>query len=347
MASIGTVAVVWRGAGDALPSETRTYERLRPIFDALSAAGVAAQPVLYSDLEHERVRSRLLGVDGVLVWVDPIGEGEDRTTLDAVLRDVSFDGVWVSADPDTIERMGTKEVLFRTRSLGWGVDTRLYVDASDFLERFPASLAAGGSRVVKQNRGNGGIGVWKVFLVDAGASPPAPDSVVRVQHAAPRDDVTEDMALAEFMHRCGRYFAGAGKLIDQPFVPYLDRGMVRAYLVQDHVVGFARQLPPPRTDNLLGLPSAKTMYDADHADLASLRHRLEDEWVSGLCALVGTRRTELPFLWDADFLYGPPTDVGDDTYLLCEINVSSVLPYPPAAPGLLAAAVRDRLTASH
>ena len=71
----GTVAVVWRGARDALPRATRNYDRLRPIFDALSDAGVAVQPVLYCDAESDRAREQLLRVGGVLVWVDPIGDG--------------------------------------------------------------------------------------------------------------------------------------------------------------------------------------------------------------------------------------------------------------------------------
>jgi hypothetical protein len=32
---------------------------------------------------------------------------------------------------------------------------------------------------------------------------------------------------------------------------------------------------------------------------------------------------ELPLIWDADFLYGPKNFDGEDTYVLCEINVSS------------------------
>ena len=341
--AVGSVAVLWRGLPDAAPAATREYDRLGPVFEALSEVGVAVEPVVFSDERQEVALGQLRHVDGVLVWVDPIGPDADRSVLDAVLREASARGVWVSAHPDTIDKMGTKEVLYRTRSLGWGVDTRLYVSASEFREQFPAGLAAGGARVVKQNRGNGGIGVWKVALVDveSGATPD-PEAVVRVQHAAPRDEVTEDMALGEFLMRCDRYFAGAGKLIDQPFLPYLDRGMVRAYLVQDRVVGFARQHPAPAAGNVLGLPSAKTMYDPDHADLATLRHRLEDGWVLGLCALVGVERTELPFLWDADFLYGPQND-GADTHVLCEINVSSVLPFPPRAPAALATAVRHRL----
>lgn len=35
-------------------------------------------------------------------------------------------------------------------------------------------------------------------------------------------------------------------------------------------------------------------------------------------------RESLPIVWDADFLYGPRTATGEDTYVLWEINVSSV-----------------------
>jgi hypothetical protein len=39
----------------------------------------------------------------------------------------------------------------------------------------------------------------------------------------------------------------------------------------------------------------------------------------------------LPILWDCDFLLRPKGDNGEDSYVLCEINVSSVAPYPESA----------------
>ena len=47
--------------------------------------------------------------------------------------------------------------------------------------------------------------------------------------------------------------------------------------------------------------------------------------------LVGVPTASLPVIWDADFLYGPPTGAGGETYRLCEINVSSVHPFPDSA----------------
>jgi hypothetical protein len=325
--------------------ETRNHDRLAPILGALTEVGLAVESVLYSDGIADGVVEHLAGFDVVLVWVDPISGDEDRTALDGVLREVASRGTWVSAHPDTIVKMGTKEVLYWTRSLGWGADTRLYSSVEEFQRRFPVSVWVEGPRVLKQNRGNGGIGVWKVAPLDRDAS------VVRVQHAAPRDDVTEDVTLAEFMDRCSPMLGGEGRLVDQPFAERLGEGMIRAYLVEREVVGFARQQPTSRSvdpaapdpDRVLGLPSPKTMYDADAPDFRPLRDRLEHEWVPSLCRLVGLGDTELPILWDADFLYGPRTDAGEDSYMLCEINASSVIPFPGAAPAKLARAVEQRL----
>ena len=114
-----------------------------------------------------------------------------------MLRDVAARGPWVSAHPDVILKMGVKEVLHRTRHLGWGTDTQLYRTAGAFRDEFPSRLRSAGPRVLKQNRGNGGQGVWKVELV----SQPAGDgAMVRVLHAQ-RGSVPEELPLGDFMTR--------------------------------------------------------------------------------------------------------------------------------------------------
>ena len=337
------VAAVWRGDPGTPVAQTRNHDRLAPIFAALTEAGLEVEPVLYRD-DSANFTEHLTGFDGVLVWVDPISDDDDRTVLDAHLRDVAAQGTWVSAHPDTILKMGTKEVLYRTRNLGWGAETRLYSSVDEFRSGFPASLTRGQARVLKQNRGNGGIGVWKVTPLGRDAER------VRVQHAAPRDDTTEDVAVVEFMDRWSSYLDGPGILIDQPFAPRFTEGMIRAYLVEREVVGFARQQPIPRSvdpkapapDRVFGMPSAKTMSEADVPEYRVLRALLEREWVPEMCRVLGITDNELPVLWDGDFLYGPRTQSGADTYMLCEINVSSVLPFPPGAPAKVAVATKRR-----
>jgi hypothetical protein len=97
-------------------------------------------------------------MDAVLVWVNPVDAGRNRNALDDILRDVASAGLFVSAHPDVIAKMGVKAVLYRTRTLGWGTDTRYYETPAAFAAEFPALLARG-ARVLKPNRGNGGVGV--------------------------------------------------------------------------------------------------------------------------------------------------------------------------------------------
>ena len=59
---------------------------------------------------------------------------------------------------------------------------------------------------------------------------------------------------------------------------------------------------------------------------------------------VGLPRERLPLLWDCDFMFGEAAAGAVERFVLCEINASSVAPFPPSAIGPLLSAVRDRLT---
>jgi len=103
---------------------------------------------------EEAVRAHLLSMDGVLVWVDPLRAGKDRSRLDPLLREVAARGVWVSAHPDVILKMGVKEVLYRTRELSWGAQIqtctlRLTTSMSGSLRIFPAAVYASLNKTVE------------------------------------------------------------------------------------------------------------------------------------------------------------------------------------------------------
>src|ERR1700704_4310417 len=194
-ARLGRVAILWRGGEAARRSATPHASRFKAVFAALAHVGVDAEPVVYEDDVLDAVRTQLATLDGVLVWVNPIHEGRNRANLDALLREVAARGVWVSAHPDVIVKMGTKEVLHRTRMMSWGCDTALYRTAEAMHVEMPARLAAG-PRVIKRNRGNGGQGVCKVETVASPRNRP----MVRVLDAT--KDVPEELVLDDFLERC-------------------------------------------------------------------------------------------------------------------------------------------------
>ncbi len=95
--------------------------RFAALFQAFAHAGVTAVPAVYNDDFAEEVEAQLRSCRVVLVWCNPIEGGRRRDCLDAMLRRVADSGVVVSAHPDTILKLGTKDILFHTRDLPfWG-----------------------------------------------------------------------------------------------------------------------------------------------------------------------------------------------------------------------------------
>ncbi|WLC13709.1 Cj0069 family protein [Bradyrhizobium diazoefficiens] len=338
-----TVAILSRGDAAVRADATPQNSRFVRVFEALAAAGIEARPVIYDETFADAVRDQLLAVDGVLVWVDPIHQGKTRADLDPLLRDVAARGPWVSAHPDVILKMGVKEVLYRTRHLGWGADTHRYDTTASFRAEFPSRLQTDGPRVLKQNRGNGGQGVWKVEAI-AEAS-----AMVRVLHAT-RGSLPEDMPLDAFIARCEPYFGWGGCIIDQAFQSRLPDGMIRCYMSGSKVAGFGQQrikalIPPPPEgpDAAEAQPGPRIMHGPDAPPFQALRRSMENEWTPQMMDTLDIDESSLPVIWDADFLYGPRNAAGADTYVLCEINASSCFAIPEEAPAAIARTVKHRL----
>lgn len=300
--------------------------RFAALFDALAAAGVAARPAIYHDDFADEVRAQLLQLDGVLVWHNPVEGGRTRQVLDALLRDVAAQGVFVSAHPETILRLGTKDVLLAVRDLPFGSDAWC-VDSLDAVRDEVLARLSKGPRVLKQHRGHSGIGVWRIEAVGSDANH------FRLRHAQ-RGASEETVDLATLLRCLAPYFADGGHMVDQAWQPRLAEGMVRAYLVRDRVAGFGHQavnaLYPAAVDAIAPVPGPRLYSDADDPRFQALRQRLEQAWVQMLCHSTGVAPHALPLLWDADFLLGERY-ADEERYVLCEVNVSSVSPFPESA----------------
>src|SRR5215467_13152365 len=220
--------------------------------------------------------------------------------LDPLLREVAEQGVWVSAHPDVILKMATKEVLVDTAAMSWSAPTHLYRSLDQLRDELRERLNVG-PLVLKQHRGMGGEGVWKVDEEPGSAA-------LVVQHAASKNP-PETTSLGSFLKRCEPYFENGGLMVEQPFQPRLAEGMIRVYLSQDAVVGFAHQYPRGLLDPDLAesLPTQKAFELASARRFQTLRTRMESHWVGELQEITRTDREELPVIWDADFLYGDKT----------------------------------------
>lgn len=326
------IAVLWRGNPDAPDTPAPHEARLAPVLDALARAGFAAEGVVWFDERAGEIEAQLARMAGVLVWINPLQGGRDRTIVDAALRRVAHAGVWVATHPDVTTLMGTKDVLYTTRDLGWGSNTDRYDSEAAFARSFWPRLDAGAVRVLKPLRGNDGQRVMKVA---------AGGATLIVQHAG--DDRIERMTREALAAHVAKILLD-GPVIDQAFNDNAAAGMVRCYVSQTRVVGFAEQQPRRAGEGAFGMNSAKAMHGAHASAFADLRQAMEGDWIPGLQRILDLPAERLPALWDADFFYRAQPDARG-RFVLCEINVSCVSPFPDGAPDAIAQAVTRTLLA--
>lgn len=338
-----TIALLYPGDRTMRDRADPGESRFAALFDAFAGAGVRALPAVYHDDFAGEVEEQLRHAALVLAWCNPIEGGRRRDRLDAMLLRLADAGVIVSAHPDAILKMGTKDVLVATRDLPFGSDAQR-VDSLAQLERELPGRLHRGARVLKQHRGHSGIGVWRVARADRLHAP----GLLSVRHAQ-RGSEEELLDLQSLLARVAPCFepANGGHMVDQPWQAHLADGMVRAYLVADRVAGFGFQavnaLLPAAPGQPAPQPGPRLYYADELPPFRGLRQRLEGGWVELLRQRVGLAPERLPLLWDCDFLFGEPAADGTPTFVLCEINVSSVAPFPPSAIGPLVSAVRARL----
>ena len=78
-----------------------------------------------------------------------------------MFRKVAKQGVTPMAHPDAMLKMGAKDALVKIRELSCGLpDTYAYYDIPSFKKTFPETVAGPYKRVLKQNRGSQGEGIW-------------------------------------------------------------------------------------------------------------------------------------------------------------------------------------------
>lgn len=317
-------------------------DKYKDLASAFLSAEFIVKSIIYNDELNESLYGTLLGFDAILVWVNPIEQGKDRRNLDALLVKLAGKGCLVSAHPDVILKMGTKAVLFNTKEISWGSATKLYSSYEDFVERFPASLQEDGIKVLKQYRGNGGNGVFKIVKVPSG-------NEVTLIHAKNSNEA-KVFSWSDFYQELRPYFLNGGMLIEQEWNNNHVNGMVRCYLCGNKVAGFGYQeinalYEVTTVNGTIHLPPSKRYYFTENCGLfADLKAIMENSWVPKLQESQAIANDMLPVIWDADFFItnaNSTTAIGK--YSLCEINVSSVSPFPPSAIKYMVEEVSDRI----
>jgi len=235
-----------------------------------------------------------------------------------------------------------QQSLVKIKHLKCGLqDTYVYYDPEEFKEGFRKSIAFQ-PRVMKQNRGSQGEGIWIVKLRDGqycdtfGECMVSLDTELELVEAW--DNHVEYHTVGEFIEFCvhgrtqysgewtstgeGRYFDGgliAGSMmVDQRFLPRITEGEVRCLFVGSELVEIVHKKPKEGgLSATLASGAIYTKYEPGDPKFASLVEHLKQD-VPRIMDSFDMADRPLPLLWTADYIYGET----DDELYVGEINCS-------------------------
>ncbi len=294
----------------------------KPIIDSLKARGWTAEIIFYRDEDRGEIyRYTHEKADAYISRVNP-GNLHDETGYFQMLKELVSNGIEGLPHPDAMIAYGAKNSVERLS--GTDIvpeDVYTYYDFDALKEKFPKSLLKG-VRVLKQNRGSTGEGIWKVDVIDREKyEDEIPlDAMLKLTEA--RDNHTEEKTLQEFLEFCIQYLEGHnGMLLDMPFLERIKEGEIRVLMLRNKVVNVVHKKPADTADAFSAtlFSGAKYRYDepSKWPDLVKL--------VEGMVPTIQKKlgNYDLPLIWTADFILDTDEN-GKDLYVLGEINASCV-----------------------
>jgi len=142
-----------------------------PIANGVIAAGGACDLILYDAGDHQTFVSATGKYDALIVRINPgqLSQGTPEGTqkkFDDLMNEYIKQGKLVWSSPKIQTQMGAKDALVKIGKLGCGLpDTLAYYDEGALEKGFKACCAYQ-PRVIKQNRGSAGEGIWLCWLAN-------------------------------------------------------------------------------------------------------------------------------------------------------------------------------------
>jgi len=313
-----------------------------PICNGFINAGMSCQPIFYVKEEHDTFFQVLEQFDCVVVRINPgqiTAAGGDQAKFDEdMMKLYSKLPVWPT--PDVMSKMGAKDALCKIKDMYFGLpDTVGYYEPADLETGFRKTIAFQ-PRVVKQNRGSAGEGIWIVKLASGkycenyGDASASDDDMLELMEA--NDSHTEKHTVAEFIEWCvngrtdksgkwtskgeGKYFAGGaaagGQMVDQRYLPRIDEGESRFFMIGSELYGIEHYV----YTGGVGGDTKTTVYPPTSKELGfdTNKQKLESETPAIMQAL-GLDMGQLPLLWAADFI---PISDHHSEWVVGEFNCS-------------------------
>jgi len=251
--------------------------------------------------------------------------------------------------PDVQLGMGAKDSLVKIRHLKCGLlDTEVYYTPEEFIAGFRKTIAFR-PRVIKQNRGSQGEGIWICKLKDeskycANYGDAIVDLDEKLVLAEAYDNHIEEHSVEEFIEFClyghtqksgmwlsqgrGMYLDGGlevgAMLVDQRFLPRIVEGEVRCNIVGSKLVELVHKKPRDGCFSAtLSSGAIYTVHTPDAPKFKNLVAALEED-LPKIMGAVGLAEHPLPLLWSVDYIFGEQDEEGNATFHVGEFNSTCV-----------------------
>lgn len=318
--------VVFEARGGSDKGEYGYRPDSKPIIDSLTNRGWTAEVIFYCDEDRGEVYRHTCDKAGAYVSRVNPGNLRDETGYFQMLRELVNHGVVGLPHPDAMINYGAKNAVEKLS--GTDIvpeDVECYYDFETFKSGFPKSLSRC-VRVLKQNRGSTGEGIWRVEVLNdadqtGGAAPIDLDTLVKCTEA--KDNHVETMPLSEFIDFCVQYLDGEGGMIlDMPFLERIKEGEIRVFMLRNKVVNIVHKKPADAPDAFSATLFSGAKYSYESPDKWPELVELVTKNVSVIQTSLGNY--DLPLIWTIDFIMDTDKKTGGDRYVLGEINASCV-----------------------
>lgn len=312
-----------RGGNDKGPYGIRKDSK--SIVDALEKRGWSSEIIFYQDEDRGAIYKYTTERAGAYISRVNPGNLTDETHYFQLLRELVKADVHGLPHPDAMANFGAKNAIEKLK--GTAIvpdDIDCYYDFETFKTEFPKYLAKG-VRVLKQNRGSTGEGVWKVEVAEPEKYMDL-ESVpleAEVKCTEAKDNHVEYKTLGELIDFCVSYLTGSnGMILDMPFLPRIKEGEIRVLMLRRQPVNVVHKKPAPGEDSFSATLFSGAKYTYESPDKWPDLIKLLQSNINLLVEKLGGY--DIPLIWTADFILDTDPKTGEDKYILGEINASCV-----------------------
>merc|ERR1719161_2852516 len=302
--------------------------------NGMISAGMSCQLVHYLHTEHDKFFEVMGKFNAIIVRCNPgqiKQDGGDQQKFDDSMRALRKKGIQVWPSPDVMEKMGAKDALCKVANMNIGlVDTMAYYDEAEFGAGFKKTMKFQ-PRVIKQNRGSAGEGIWIIKLKKGdycstfGEASCADDELLDMMEA--NDNHAETHTVAEFIEFCvngrtetsgewtskgaGKYLEGGkeagGQLVDQRFCPRIVEGELRYNCIGPKLIGIIHKKPKEGGISAVGgTGSIYTYYGAEEPKFSNLTTNFLTKDIDKVMPALGLPNEPIPLWWTTDFILASP-----------------------------------------